>query len=801
MVMNMDEENIKSIDILSVDDRLVAGWASVEIVDRQGQIVPIDELNSALIRYSIRGAPLNYGHKNHQVGRVINWYIIKHPETGKWGVYIIAYVFKGEPIYDIVWEAIKEGKLTGFSIAGIAGETVRDMVKDVDGLMKSAEILKKITITEISIVEKPANPLAVIEQVNKFAKSMNDDIANIMTSSYVNGLLDNTYEILKFNLGEEVASRVLPVIEDVLKTILKGIVVTDEFSKNVKSRGEKVIALFENEADAFNYAISRSGYVVPSTNGMFAVIIPDDTMAITADDKVNAEVFELGGEAKVEGVEDIMLVKEEGVLSTDSDEAYENPTYGGENSGEVKNARRKRKNAEISKAIKSKRELLKILRRIYIRAKRIRGFVNNHTDAGAYKGMADDVLRMLGTLIDEVKHGEIDISKGDEKEDNVKKKINAVLEAFGKDGILDVVLLNKLRQGMIDELEAVKRYEMMAEQFRETGYDVAAEKLMKIIEDEKRHIGEFLAIIEELSPGDAELMSEGYNEQMGENSPDEVVEENTEVIIPGEIINSVAKGRGEHTRCMERYYNFKENHFKGRAGTGERFENCVKAQMECNGKSEEEARRICAAIAHRKGIVSHKKGISSGVKKKLDKVLNEIKKAKEKKISNCLNRYKDKNGKFKEMTCPDNPKEKSRFCGCVRAQMECNGKSLQEAKKICGYIKNYVKKGEEIQMKILKAKLNILEKEVKRKNREKKKEGPGRPKDKCRQKYVDSSGKYKKMSDPRHPKKPISEFWGCVRYAMECKRMSYNDAKNWCGKARYEALTGVGERTSLSTKK
>jgi len=52
-------------------------------------------------------------------------------------------------------------------------------------------------------------------------------------------------------------------------------------------------------------------------------------------------------------------------------------------------------------------------------------------------------------------------------------------------------------------------------------------------------------------------------------------------------------------------------------------------------------------------------------------------------------RYQNPDGSFKEMTCPDDPSNKSKFCGCVRYFMSEEGGnlSLERAKKMCGYIK------------------------------------------------------------------------------------------------------------------
>jgi len=49
------------------------------------------------------------------------------------------------------------------------------------------------------------------------------------------------------------------------------------------------------------------------------------------------------------------------------------------------------------------------------------------------------------------------------------------------------------------------------------------------------------------------------------------------------------------------------------------------------------------------------------------------------------NRYQNPDGTFKKMTCPDDPDEESKFCGCVRYFMS-QGKSLDSAKKLCAYI-------------------------------------------------------------------------------------------------------------------
>lgn len=57
-------------------------------------------------------------------------------------------------------------------------------------------------------------------------------------------------------------------------------------------------------------------------------------------------------------------------------------------------------------------------------------------------------------------------------------------------------------------------------------------------------------------------------------------------------------------------------------------------------------------------------------------------------------RYMEEDRRFKEMTCPDDSDTKNRFCGCVRYFMNVKGLSLDNAKRMCSYIKRYVKKSD-----------------------------------------------------------------------------------------------------------
>ena len=161
----------RQMKILDEKRRLIGGWASVEVLDSQGDIVPTEELEKAMLFLMDRGGHIMYAHENKPVGKILRWDIRKHEETGVNGVWIIAKIFNDYPIDDKVWALIKQGKLQGFSI-GAEAKSEDSVVKDEEsGEMRKVSVLRDINLAEVSVVEEPANPFALIEEINFYAKS------------------------------------------------------------------------------------------------------------------------------------------------------------------------------------------------------------------------------------------------------------------------------------------------------------------------------------------------------------------------------------------------------------------------------------------------------------------------------------------------------------------------------------------------------------------------------------------------------------------------------------------------------
>jgi len=163
----------KQFEIIDEENRLIAGWASVEIVDSHGDIIPISELQRGMLTLMDRGGYILYGHSNKPVGKILAWEIRKHDEVDANGLWIVAKIFKEYPLDNEVWRLVKEGVLRGFSI-GAQGRKEKMLLKDKSraDLPQEINVIKDLNLLEISIVPTPANPLATIEEINYVAKSL-----------------------------------------------------------------------------------------------------------------------------------------------------------------------------------------------------------------------------------------------------------------------------------------------------------------------------------------------------------------------------------------------------------------------------------------------------------------------------------------------------------------------------------------------------------------------------------------------------------------------------------------------------
>jgi len=206
----------KQFEILDEENRLIAGWASVEIVDSHGDIIPIQELERGMLTLMDRGGHILYGHSNKPVGKILAWQIKKHDEVDANGLWIVAKIFKEYPLDNEVWRLIKEGALRGFSI-GAQGRKEKMMLKDANNtnLPREINLVRDLNLLEISIVPTPANPLATIEEINFIAKSADSEEKNFMNLEEVLRKYKIRKELFDMTEGCGLCLEIASIIKDV----------------------------------------------------------------------------------------------------------------------------------------------------------------------------------------------------------------------------------------------------------------------------------------------------------------------------------------------------------------------------------------------------------------------------------------------------------------------------------------------------------------------------------------------------------------------------------------------------------
>jgi hypothetical protein len=141
---------------------MVSGFATLDNVDRQNDIVTTESSITAFKNF--RGN-LREMHQPSAVGKIVSFKEDKYfdPSTKKFysGVYVSAYVSKGA---QNAWEKVLDGTYTGFSIGGNIKEWDDAYDEKMD---KTIRVIKTYELSELSLVDNPANQFANIVSIEK----------------------------------------------------------------------------------------------------------------------------------------------------------------------------------------------------------------------------------------------------------------------------------------------------------------------------------------------------------------------------------------------------------------------------------------------------------------------------------------------------------------------------------------------------------------------------------------------------------------------------------------------------------
>lgn len=172
------------------NDLVVAGYASVELVDKQGDLITRAALKDAFKKFMAdpKYSNVQLAHSNIQVGEVIPSYTDSEgrfwkSEVDDAGMFVVVQLRNDIEKAREVAAEIRKGNLAGFSIGGQAFKRVHKS----DANHGSYQEISKLELHEITICEKGINPEATFKilkedtENNKVSK-MTDDVMEQMST-------------------------------------------------------------------------------------------------------------------------------------------------------------------------------------------------------------------------------------------------------------------------------------------------------------------------------------------------------------------------------------------------------------------------------------------------------------------------------------------------------------------------------------------------------------------------------------------------------------------------------------------
>ena len=167
-------------------DMVIAGYASVELVDKQGDLITRSALKDAFGGFmkSEKFRNVQLAHSNIQVGEVIDSYVDSNgrmwkSEVDDAGMFVVVSLRNDIEKAREVAAEIRKGNLQGFSIGGQAFKRVRKS----DGEHGDYQEISKMELHEITICEKGINPEAQFRILKEDTNmtEIDNDLNNVMS--------------------------------------------------------------------------------------------------------------------------------------------------------------------------------------------------------------------------------------------------------------------------------------------------------------------------------------------------------------------------------------------------------------------------------------------------------------------------------------------------------------------------------------------------------------------------------------------------------------------------------------------
>jgi hypothetical protein len=144
------------------ENRIVSGFATLDNIDRHGDIITSDASKKAFSNFK---GNVRLMHQPIPAGKLVSFkeQAYYDQDSGKTynGVFVDAYISKGA---QDIWEMVIDGTLTAFSIGGKIKKSDTVFDKDEES---SVRVVTDYELQELSLVDSPANQLANIFSIQK----------------------------------------------------------------------------------------------------------------------------------------------------------------------------------------------------------------------------------------------------------------------------------------------------------------------------------------------------------------------------------------------------------------------------------------------------------------------------------------------------------------------------------------------------------------------------------------------------------------------------------------------------------
>lgn len=164
------------MDFAKVDKkrRMVAGWATVDNVDQEGDQVTAEASLDAFARSRMNLREMHK--KDSAVGRIVSFqqrdFRAPNGDMHK-GIFVKVYISKGA---EDTWQKVLDKTLNGFSVGGVIVDFEEDFAKD------SGEKIRKVTkynLNELSLVDNPGNEYSDFTNIFKIRESADGSVTSV----------------------------------------------------------------------------------------------------------------------------------------------------------------------------------------------------------------------------------------------------------------------------------------------------------------------------------------------------------------------------------------------------------------------------------------------------------------------------------------------------------------------------------------------------------------------------------------------------------------------------------------------